>query len=78
VGTTLGLVVGFAAALALDRYKFIKLDPTVYFIDHLPVTTNPRDVVVIVVASLLIGALATLYPASQAAKLYPVEAIRSE
>lgn len=78
VGTGLGLVLGFAAALALDRYKFIKLDPTVYFIDHLPVTINPRDVVIIVVASLLIGALATLYPASQAAKLYPVEAIRSE
>lgn len=78
VGTTLGLVLGFAAALALDRYKFIKLDPTVYFIDHLPVTINPSDVILIVVASLLIGALATLYPASQAAKLYPVEAIRSE
>jgi lipoprotein-releasing system permease protein len=78
VGTTLGVILGFAAAIALDKYKFIKLDPTVYFIDHLPVTTNPRDVIVIVIASLLIGALATIYPATQAAKLYPVEAIRSE
>lgn len=78
VGTALGLVLGFAGALALDRYKFIKLDPQVYFIDHLPVSTQPRDVILIVIASLLIGALATLYPAIQAAKLYPVEAIRSE
>jgi lipoprotein-releasing system permease protein len=78
VGTGLGLVLGFAGALALDKYKFIKLDPSVYFIDHLPVTTQPRDVIVIVVASLLIAALATLYPAIQAAKLYPVDAIRSE
>ncbi|MGI8507990.1 MAG: FtsX-like permease family protein [Gemmatimonadaceae bacterium] len=78
VGTVLGLVLGFAGALALDRYKFIKLDPQVYFIDHLPVSTQPRDVILIVIASLLIGALATLYPAIQAAKLYPVEAIRSE
>jgi lipoprotein-releasing system permease protein len=78
VGTGLGLLIGFAGALALDRYKFIKLDPSVYFIDHLPVTTQPRDVILIVVASLLIAALATLYPAIQAAKLYPVEAIRSE
>ncbi len=78
VGTGLGLVLGFAGALALDRYKFIKLDPSVYFIDHLPVTTQPRDVILIVLASLLIAALATLYPAIQAAKLYPVDAIRSE
>lgn len=78
VGTVLGLVLGFAGALALDRYKFIKLDPSVYFIDHLPVTTQPRDVILIVVASLLIAAVATLYPAIQAAKLYPVDAIRSE
>lgn len=78
VGTVFGLVLGFAGALALDRYKFIKLDPQVYFIDHLPVSTQPRDVILIVIASLLIGALATLYPAIQAAKLYPVDAIRSE
>ncbi|HEY7897025.1 MAG TPA: ABC transporter permease [Gemmatimonadaceae bacterium] len=78
VGTGLGLVLGFAGALALDKYKFIKLDPSVYFIDHLPVTTQPRDVILIVVASLLIAGLATLYPAMQAAKLYPVDAIRSE
>ena len=77
-GTAMGLVLGFAGALALDKYKFIKLDPSVYFIDHLPVTTQPRDVILIVVASLLISALATLYPAIQAAKLYPVDAIRSE
>jgi lipoprotein-releasing system permease protein len=78
VGTGLGLVLGFAGALALDKSKFIKLDPSVYFIDHLPVTTQPRDVILIVVASLLIAGLATLYPAMQAAKLYPVDAIRSE
>jgi lipoprotein-releasing system permease protein len=78
VGTGIGLILGFAGALALDKYKFIKLDPSVYFIDHLPVTTQARDVILIVVASLVIAGLATLYPAIQAAKLYPVDAIRSE
>jgi lipoprotein-releasing system permease protein len=36
------------------------------------------DVALIVVASLLIAALATLYPARQAARLFPLEAIRHE
>jgi lipoprotein-releasing system permease protein len=78
VGTFGGLGLGLAVALLLEKYQLIALDPSVYFIDHLPVAIQPFDVLLIVVASLAISALATLYPASQAAKLYPVEAIRHE
>jgi lipoprotein-releasing system permease protein len=78
VGTGLGLVLGIAAALALGKYKLIRLDPAVYFIDHLPVALEPLDVAWIVLASLAIAAVATIHPAMQAAKLYPVEAIRHE
>jgi lipoprotein-releasing system permease protein len=78
VGTVAGLIVGLTAAVAVDKYKLIPLDPGVYFIDHLPVFTQWWDVVFIVIASLTIAAIATLYPAQQAAALYPVEAIRHE
>ncbi|HET7584602.1 MAG TPA: ABC transporter permease [Gemmatimonadaceae bacterium] len=78
VGTLSGLTLGVIAALALDRWHLIHLDPTVYFIDHLPVSLNPLDLTWIIVASIAIAALATLHPARQAAKLYPVEAIRHE
>lgn len=78
VGTSIGLVLGVAAGLALGRYGLIRLDPSVYFIDHLPVRMQLGDVTLIVVASLAITTLATLYPATQAARLYPVEAIRTE
>jgi lipoprotein-releasing system permease protein len=78
VGTVTGLLLGLAASVALDRYKLIALDPSVYFIDHLPVDTQAPDVALIVLASLAIAALATVYPAVQAARLYPVEAIRHE
>lgn len=78
VGTLAGLLAGFAGSMALDKYKFISLDPQVYFIDHLPVATEPRDVVWIVLASIATAAIATLYPSIQAARLYPLEAIRHE
>jgi lipoprotein-releasing system permease protein len=78
VGTVLGLVLGFGAALALDKYQFIKLDAQVYFIDHLPVSTQPMDVMWIVIASIAIAAIATVYPSVQASRLFPIEAIRHE
>jgi lipoprotein-releasing system permease protein len=78
VGTATGLLLGLVAALLIGQRKLIPLDPTVYFIDHLPVAIQPLDVMLIVVASLAVAALATIYPALQAARLYPVEAIRHE
>ena len=78
VGTVLGVMLGIATSLALGKYQFIKLNPEVYFIDHLPVATEALDIVLTIAASIGIAALATLYPSRQAARLYPIEAIRHE
>jgi lipoprotein-releasing system permease protein len=77
-GTLVGVALGLGASLALGTYEVIRLNPEIYFIDHLPVATEAADVLLIVAASVGIAALATLYPARQAAKLYPIEAIRHE
>jgi lipoprotein-releasing system permease protein len=50
----------------------------VYFIDHMPVSMQVSDVVLTVLASLAIATLATLYPSMQAARLFPIDAIRHE
>ena len=78
VGTGLGVALGTGAAWALRRFELVKLDPTVYFIDHLPVEIAPLDVALIAASSLAVTMLATLWPARQAARLTPVEAIRHE
>jgi lipoprotein-releasing system permease protein len=78
VGTGLGVVAGLAAAFLLARYRFISLPGDVYFIDTLPVSVDPLNMGAIVVASLLISLVATLYPAVQAARMAPVDAIRYE
>ena len=77
-GTLLGVLLGIATSLALGKYEFIKLNPEIYFIDHLPVATEATDILITVIASVGIAALATLYPSMQAARLYPIEAIRHE
>ena len=76
VGTFLGLGLGFLLCWLLKHYKFIELPGDVYYFTTLPVKLEYLDVFLIAAASLLICFLATLYPARQAAKLNPVEAIR--
>ncbi|MBC7842952.1 MAG: ABC transporter permease [Gemmatimonadaceae bacterium] len=78
VGTSLGVLLGLVGAWALTRFRLIALDPQVYFIDRLPIQIAISDVLWIVVASLGIAMLATLWPARQASRLFPVEAIRHE
>jgi lipoprotein-releasing system permease protein len=78
VGTGLGTVLGMVVAWFVDSRRLIDLNPSVYFIDHLPVEVDPVDLVVIIVASITVATLATIYPARQAATLNPVEAIRYE
>jgi lipoprotein-releasing system permease protein len=78
VGTALGAVAGLVLGASVNRGQLIPIDPSIYFIDHLPVQTEPLDALVVVAASLLIATLAPLYPSIQAARLEPVGAIRYE
>ena len=78
VGSGLGALGGLVLTWALKRYEFITIPGEVYFIDHLPAAFDPVDFGTILVLSVVISFFATLYPARQAARLMPVEAIRHE
>jgi len=78
VGSALGALGGLSLTWALDRYELIRIPGDVYFIDRLPVGFDPVEIAVILVSSLVISFLATIYPARQAARLFPVEAIRHD
>ena len=78
VGTGLGLGLGLILCELLRRYKFIELPSDVYYITTMPVRVEALDVALIVLASLGISLLATLYPSRQAARLDPTEGLRYE
>ena len=78
VGTLLGATLGLILGTSVDRGHLIPIDPSIYFIDHLPVLNNPLDALAVIAASIVIATLAPLYPSVQAARLDPVRAIRYE
>jgi len=77
LGTILGVLSGSVLCTILKHYKIAELTGDIYyFTTKLPVRLEFFDVFIIVSAALVICFLATIYPARQASKLDPVEAIR--
>ena len=77
-GTFLGFVGGVTLCTILDHYRFIDLPPDVYFITTLPAKMEPLEVGLILLTALLISFTATIYPAWQASRLRPADALRYE
>ncbi len=86
VGTMIGLLLGvaFAANIETIRQWISALTGTelfsaeIYFLSQLPAEIDPAEVATVVLMSLVLSFLATLYPSWRAARLDPVEALRYE
>jgi lipoprotein-releasing system permease protein len=86
VGISIGAAIGVALGLNISRVTaFIEnvfgaklFDPSVYFISELPSDLQWSDVTAVVLASLLLSILATLYPAWRATRIAPAEVLRYE
>ena len=75
-GTLAGTVFGCAVIYVLDRFKLIRVPLDVYQISYVPFVLQPLDFLAVVVAAVLVSFAATLYPARQASKLDPAQALR--
>ncbi|HTQ12427.1 MAG TPA: lipoprotein-releasing ABC transporter permease subunit [Rhizomicrobium sp.] len=86
VGTAAGLLLGLLFAtfidpiqMAISRITGVNVfNPEIYFLTHMPAKIVPSDVIAVVLMSLALSLLATLYPSWRAARLDPVEALRYE
>jgi lipoprotein-releasing system permease protein len=87
IGTAIGVAAGVALALNVDVvapfieqvfHVHIMDDPDVYYTSGLPSETHAMDVILIAGIAMVLTVLATIFPALQAAKTQPAEALRYE
>jgi lipoprotein-releasing system permease protein len=86
IGTTTGFVVGTVFCANIERLRqFLSwltstelFPPELYFLSRLPAEMDVGETTAVVVLALTLSFLATLYPSWRAARLDPVEALRSE
>ena len=86
IGTFFGAVLGIVIALNIDTIiPFIEnlfhvqfLAKDVYYISDLPSKLEWSDTVTIIITSVVLSLLATLYPSYKASKINPAEALRYE
>ena len=77
-GTIIGLIAGYTLCYFLDHYKLIPLDEQVYALPYVPFNPQAFDGIWIAAAAMAVSLLATLYPARNATRIAPVEALRYE
>ena len=78
VGTAVGAAAGVALSWSADRYQWIRVPASVYDMGWVPFRVEPGNFLLVVLGSLAVCLLATLYPSRQASRLDPAEALRYE
>jgi len=86
IGTLFGVISGLLIAYNLEPIiSFIQkvtglnfFSKDIYYLDHFPSQVVISDVVLISITAVLISFVATLYPAWQASRMLPAEALRYE
>lgn len=78
IGSIAGGILGLLLCYLQTEYKIFSIDATKYILDAIPVEVHLLDVLLIVVFSLLLSILVTIYPSYRASKLSIVESLREE
>ena len=75
-GLLVGNLFGIGVGLLQQQFKFISLDPEMYFLSHVPVSIHIPTIIALNVATIFIVLVALLVPTLLIKRINPIEALR--
>lgn len=78
VGSAFGLTAGYTLCYFAEKYRWIKLQESVYSMSFVPFEPHWQDGIWIAAMAILVSFLATIYPARNATRIAPAEVLRYE
>jgi lipoprotein-releasing system permease protein len=77
-GAVSGALLGLLGSGLANRLKIVQLPEEIYSIGFVPFHTNPAEILLSVCCAIAMSFLATLFPAWNAARIRPAEALRND
>ncbi|MEM7678083.1 MAG: FtsX-like permease family protein, partial [Myxococcota bacterium] len=74
VGCLVGLATGLGACAVLQQYG-LRLDPRVYYLEHLPIVVRPSELAVVCLGALVLAVAAAAVTSLMAAGVKPVDGL---
>ena len=76
IGTKLGILLAVIFGTLQNKFKFLSISESVYFMDYLPIYIDIKYIFFISVASVLFSTISILWPLKEISKISPSEGIK--
>jgi len=78
IGTAAGTILGLLICYLANKFELISIPAEIYQMSYVPFSTDPLELVIIILVSVTICFLATLIPSRKAAGINVVDAVKNE
>ena len=78
VGSFIGLLIALFLGLIQKKYHILSISEDIYFMDHVPISFNIYNIIMIISVGIISSLFASLWPANIASGIQPADAVKYE
>ena len=78
IGSFIGLFIALVLGWMQMKYRILSISEDIYFMDHLPVSFNINNILLILILGIISSLIASYWPARIAANIKPADAMKYE